>query len=149
MFDTVAGTRPIVPNSSPNTAQGSSKIGEFQSDGGTVDIYMNFIAAQNVSSFDLYNLYFACAGFDGQSIGPAQGCTLGVAGFSNDGRMYTSTFEYDPSARHEASMARAVFGYPGFRQIQSVSIGVIPESTPGEQAVVFVDSLEHIDYGTG
>lgn len=146
MHRSANGDQPIVPSSKPKFAQGSHKLAHIHSDGVSANTYIDFIGAQNVSSFDIYSFYFACAVFDGQNFGPARPCTIAAFGFSDDRHKYTSTFDYTPSSNDNAPMIKAQFNYPDFRQINNASFGIVTGSAPAGKTAIVIDSLEHINY---
>lgn len=141
------GTQPIVPHSKPKFAEGIDKLMPARNDDVSSNVLIQINGAQNVSSWDLYSFWFACAAWDSDLYGPAIPCTIAVKAVADDGRKYTSTFDYSPESSPDGSpFVKAQFYYPDFRQINNVAIGIVAGSAPQGNTALAIDSLEHINY---
>ncbi|KAF2173548.1 hypothetical protein M409DRAFT_48510 [Zasmidium cellare ATCC 36951] len=143
------GTQPIVPHSEPHFAEGIEPLQHIQSGGVSFDSLIHINSAQNLSSFDVYTFYFACAAIDGPTYGPARPCTVAVYGVGDGTRKYTATFDYAPASSDGAPFAMAGFNYPNFREIQNLTFGIVAGSAPVGKTALAIDSFYHLNYATG
>lgn len=140
------GTQPIVPQSKPHFAEGVKSLEHIESDGVSFDSLIHINSASNVSSFDLYHFYFACAAIDGASYGPARPCTIAVYGIGDGTRTYTKTYDYNPASPEEAPFTKVQLNYPDFDLIQNLTFGIVSGSAPAGKTALAIDSLYHLNF---